>query len=363
LQFLPQPIKTDTDNISPRVGFAYSPNEKTVVRASFGVFYDRIPTRATSNALQRDGSKYRVALFTTPSTAGAPVFPNVLVSEPTTLKTKPNVTIIDPDIQNSSSEQASLEVQRKLPWQSSFSIGYIYLRGLHSILSRNINVPQCTSAVDVNLCRSNPNFGNISRYEGSGDSYYNGMVVSFGKTQGKWVNFRLSYALSKAIDNAGNFFFSTPQDNSNLRDERGLSDNDQRHRLTLSGTIAPSKNLLKGFQLGYIFTYASSLPFNVVTGNDRNGDTNNNDRPIGIGRNTGRGFDYSSFDLRLSRKFELTEKLKLELLAEGFNILNHANYSVPNNTFGTGTVPLSSFGRPTAAFDPRQFQLGLKLDF
>jgi hypothetical protein len=120
---------------------------------------------------------------------------------------------------------------------------------------------------------------------------------------------------------------------------------------------------LKGFQLGYIFTYASSLPFNVVTGNDRNGDTNNNDRPVGIGRNTGRGFDYSSFDLRLSRKFDLTEKLKLELLAEGFNILNHANHSVPNNTFGTGTVPLSSFGRPTAAFDPRQFQLGLKLDF
>ena len=367
LQFLPRPIITDTDNISPRVGFAYSPDSRTVIRGSFGIFYDRIPTRATSNALQRDGSKYRVVLLT-PITAGAPVFPAVLLTEPTDLKTRPNVTTIDPAIQNSSTEQASLQVEREMPWNSRMSVGYMFLRGLHLILSRNINVPQCSTAVDTNLCRPDPSFGNISRYEGSGNSYYNGLVVSFNKSEGNWANFRLSYTFSKAIDNAGNFFFSTPQDNADLRDERGLSDNDQRHRLTLSGTFTAPKHsfggrALNGFQLGYIFTYASSLPFNIVTGNDRNGDTNNNDRPVGIGRNTGRGFDYSSLDLRLSRKFELTERLKFEILAEGFNVLNHANYSVPNNTFGTGAAALPSFGRPTAAFDPRQIQLGLRLDF
>src|SRR5204863_3049386 len=61
LQFLPDPIRTDTDNFAPRVGFAYSPGDhRTVVRASFGFYYDRIPLRATSNALQRDGTKYVV---------------------------------------------------------------------------------------------------------------------------------------------------------------------------------------------------------------------------------------------------------------------------------------------------------------
>jgi len=371
LQFLPDPIETDRDNIAPRFGFAFSLNEKTVVRGGFGLFYDRIPTRATSNALQRDGSKYIVAILSRTS-AGAPVFPNVLASQPTILTTKPSVTRIDPNIENSYSQQANLQIERELPWDSSVSLGYLYLRGLNIILSRNVNVPRCTSAVDpVNLCRPDANFGNISRYEGSGDSYYNGMVFSFNKRQKDWASLRVSYTLSKAIDNTGNFFFSTPQDNANLRGDRGLSDNDQRHRLTLSGTFNTpqtienefTRKVFGGFQVSYIFTYASRLPFNVLAGSDLNGDSNNNDRALGLGRNTGRGFDFASFDLRLSRTFRLTERLNLELLAEGFNIFNRANFSVPNNTFGTGTTPLAAFGRPTAAFDPRQIQFGFRLNF
>ncbi|HEY0366692.1 MAG TPA: TonB-dependent receptor, partial [Pyrinomonadaceae bacterium] len=61
LQFLPEPIETDIDNIAPRAGIVYAPGDhKTVVRASFGLYYDRIPLRATSNALQRDGSTFLV---------------------------------------------------------------------------------------------------------------------------------------------------------------------------------------------------------------------------------------------------------------------------------------------------------------
>ena len=365
LQFLPDPVKTDTDNLAPRVGIAYSPNEKTVIRGSFGIYYDRIPTRATSNALQRDGAKYIVAILSRIS-PGAPVFPNVLTSQPSVLTVKPSITRIDPNIENNSSYQANLQIERELPFDASVSVGYLYLRGLHIILSRNVNAPRCTAAVDPNLCRPDPNFGNISRYEGSGDSSYNGMIVSFNKRQGDWSSVRLSYTLSKSIDNAGNFFFSTPQDNFNLRGERGLSDNDQRHRLTISGTFNTPKTLenafvrraFGGFQVSYIFTYASRLPFNILAGSDLNGDSNNNDRPLGVGRNTGRGFDYASLDMRLSRRFQLTERFNLELLAEGFNLFNRANYSVPNNTI---TSP--AFGRATVAFDPRQIQFGFRLNF
>lgn len=371
-QFLPSPIKTDSNNFAPRLGVAYSPGDrKTVIRAGFGIYFDRIPLRATSNALQRDGSKYIVVQLS-PTQTGAPAFPSVLTAQPTTLSTKPNITRIDPNIENSYSEQANFQIERELPGEASISIGYLHLRGLHLILSRNVNVPRAPASAGLpNLARPDPNWGNISRYESSGDSYYNGMIVSFNKRAGRWASLRASYTLSKAIDDAGNFFFSTPQDNFNLRDDRGLADNDQRHRLVVSGTLEAPKGgkdkglrrALRGFQLSYIFTYASRLPFNIVTGSDRNFDTNNNDRPVGVARNAGHGFDFASFDLRIGREVRLTDRVNLQILAEGFNLLNRANHSVPNNTFGTGAAPLPTFGEPTAAFDPRQFQFGLKLSF
>ena len=91
------------------------------------------------------------------------------------------------------------------------------------------------------------------------------------------------------LDNAGNAFFFTPQDNFNLRDDRGRSDNDQRHRLTLSGTLAVPetksnsswRRVVEGFQFSYIFNYGSALPLNIQTGADRNFDTSVNDRPVG----------------------------------------------------------------------------------
>jgi Carboxypeptidase regulatory-like domain/TonB dependent receptor len=372
LQFLPDPIQTDTDNIAPRLGIVWAPGDrKTVVRASYGLYYDRIPLRATSNALQRDGSKYLVVQLS-PSQPGAPVFPNILSVQPAALPTKPNITRIDPNIEASYTQQANLQIERELPGNAVVSVGYLHVRASHVILSRNVNVPTVPASAGIpNLGRPDPNWGNISRFESSGNSYYDGMVVSFNKRASRWANVRASYTLSKTIDDAGNFFFSSVQNNFNIRDDRGRSDNDQRHRLVLSGSFeAPQKGksngferVLRGFQLGYIFTYGSRLPFNVLLGSDRNLDTNNNDRPAGVGRNTGRGFDFASLDLRLSRKFRITERVDLQLLAEGFNVLNRANFGVPNNTFGPGATPLATFGQPTAAFDPRQFQFGMKLSF
>ncbi len=371
-QFLPDPIQTDTNNFSPRLGVVYAPGDrKTVIRASYGLYYDRIPLRATSNALQRDGSKYIVAQLS-PTQPGAPVFPNVLSVQPATLSTRPNITRIDPNIESSYSQQGNLQIERELPGNTVASIGYIHLRARHLILSRNANVPTVPASAGIpNLGRPDPAWGNISRFESSGNSSYDGMVISLNQRATSWSNLRVSYTFSKTIDDAGNFFFSSVQDNFNIRGDRGLSDNDQRHRLVISGSLevpdhkkpAGLQRVLCGFQLGYIFTYASRLPFNVLLGSDRNFDTNNNDRPVGVGRNTGRGFDYASLDLRVSRRFSLTERVSLQLLAEGFNVLNRSNFGVPNNTIGSGAAPLPTFGQPTAAFDPRQFQLGMRVSF
>ncbi|HYG80874.1 MAG TPA: TonB-dependent receptor, partial [Pyrinomonadaceae bacterium] len=375
-QFLPDPVRTDANNFAPRAGLAYSPDflgreRKTVIRASYGIFFDRVPLRATSNALQRDGSKHRTAVLSF-GQPGAPAFPGVLAEFPSSLLV--SVTTIDPDIESAYSQQASLQVERELSGAMSLSVGYLHVRGAHIILSRNVNVPRFPASAGVpNLGRSDPRFANVSRFESSGDSHYDGMLVSFKRRLSRWAQARVSYTFSKAIDDVGNAFFFSPQNNFDLRDERGLADNDQRHRLAVSGSFEAPANAgrsslfgraVSGFQLGYIFQYGSRLPFNVLTGTDRNNDTNVNDRPAGVGRNTGRGFDYASLDLRLSRRFRFGERTNLEAIVEGFNVLNRSNLQLPNNTLNpSNPATLRSFGLPTAADNPRQVQLGLRLNF
>ena len=85
-----------------------------------------------------------------------------------------------------------------------------------------------------------------------------------------------------------------------------------------------------------------------------------------IGRNAGIGFDGFTVNTRLSRTFALTERLRLECMAEAFNALNHRNNLLPNTTFGTGVYPLqpnATFGRPTAVGDARSVQLAARLNF
>jgi hypothetical protein len=368
VQYLARLVHTDTNNVSPRLGIAWDPegNGKSVVRATAGLFYSPIPLRALANALQRDGVAYRVALVTPASltTPAPPVFPNRFTDFPTGILT--NVTTIDPDIQNGEAFQAGFQYERQLSASATASIGYEHLRGRHIIMSRNVNVPTTTDPAVFNLGRPDPMVANNGQFQSVGDSWYNGLTVAFTQRPGRWGSFRASYTYSKAFDTAGNFFFSTPQDNGNIAAERGRSDNDQRHRLTLSGTLnSPvARNgsawsaLAADWSLTGIFTYTSALPYNMVLSFDRNGDTNLNDRPVDVGRNAGRGFDYKSFDLRLARRIPVAEQVELEAILETFNVFNRKNYQGPNNTSGSPT-----FGAPTAVNDPRQVQLGLRVSF
>jgi hypothetical protein len=102
----------------------------------------------------------------------------------------------------------------------------------------------------------------------------------------------------------------------------------------------------------------------------------NTHRPLGAGRNIGMGPAYQAFDMRISRKFGLgSENRTLEFIAEGFNLLNKTNFRSVNNVVGNITVeqlPAEVEGfrgltsQPlafTSAFDPRQFQIGVKIAF
>ena len=377
-------IVTDTNNVSPRAGFAWSPwsSRRTVVRGSYGLFYDRVPLRALANALLSAGnttdpaSLSQISVSLSPGQAGAPVFPGILDSLTLPPGVLFNFSTMDRHMQNAYAEQGSLEIEHQIGAHGTLSVGYEHLRGLHLIISVNQNVPTCVAAGTNNGCRPNPAYGNDSQYSSLADSHYDGLHVSFVERPTRWSSYRISYTYSKALDNVGEFFFSAPIDNFNIWRDYGRSDDDQRHRLVFDGTIhssmekarTPWQQASHGFQLSLMLQYYSALPFNITTGSNTIQGTGGRPTIDGafINRNAGSGFDFLNLNARLSRSFALSERLRLEALAEGFNMLNHMNGVTLNGTFGTGaypTNPSSTFRQITAVGDPRTAQLALRLTF
>ncbi|MGC4050778.1 MAG: hypothetical protein QM757_15495 [Paludibaculum sp.] len=123
-----------------------------------------------------------------------------------------------------------------------------------------------------------------------------------------------------------------------------------------------------GFQLGGMLQYYSALPFNITAGSNTVQGTAARPTVNGafIERNAGRGFDFLNLNVRLSRSFQFTERLRMEAIAESFNSLNRANGVTLNGVFGAGaypTNPAAAFGQVTSVADPRTMQLAVRISF
>lgn len=216
LQFL-EAISTDRNNFSPRLGFAWSPFEsrRTVVRGSYGLFYDRVPLRALANALLSAGNTSdlnnlsQIGVSLSPAQTGVPSFPNIL-SGVVPAVTLVNLTTMDRQMQNAYSQQASLEIEQQIGERGTLSVGYQNLRGLHLIIAVNQNIPTCVASGNNNGCRPNPNYANNSRYSSLADSNYNAVHVAFVQRPVRWGNYRVSYTYSKALNNVGEFSSARP---------------------------------------------------------------------------------------------------------------------------------------------------------
>ena len=382
LQFL-KTISTDTNNVSPRVGFSWSPSEsrRTVVRGSAGLFYDRVPLRALANAILSAGNTTDLAnlqqnsVSLPPTQAGAPKFPNILGAALPSV-TLTNFTTMNRNMQNAYSRQGSMEVEHQLAGRSTVSIGYQYLRGVNLIISVNQNVPSCVAAGTNNGCRPNPSYANNSQYSPAASSSYHGMHLSFLHRPARWGYYRISCTFSKAMANVGEFFFSSPIDPFDLSKDWGRSDDDLRRRLVLNGAInspmGPARTawerISHGFQVSSLLQYYSALPLNITSGITTVQGTAG--RPVVNGafieRNASVGPDFFSWSLRLSRSFNVGERVRVEGLAEVFNITSRVNVVTMNGNFGSGTYPTNpspTFGQVTGISDPRAAQFAVRVKF
>ncbi|HYL63865.1 MAG TPA: TonB-dependent receptor [Candidatus Methylomirabilis sp.] len=340
------------------------------------------------------------------------------------------VFVEQPNFRSPYSQQAGFGIDRQIAPGFSISASYIYSHTLDLPVAidtnllpaptttvalasgkpyayRNWNLSPATDpiggveglpcAANPFLCYVNPLILQNNQYTSAGSALYQAGILEVKKRLSN--NFTLfgNYTYSKGFDTTTDFNSDYgPQDPTNLSADRGLSEFDQRHKVVVAGVFdSPWKNpILAGFQLAPIFTYNSGHPFNLLAGGEVNGNNHTtNERPIGAGRDTGRGPDFTNFDMRLTWQHKVVEKATLLFTAEGFNIANHTNYASVNNEVGplfgitppgtvvcpvagtcpTGNTTFSVQGSRafspstplgfTSAFPKREIQLGVRLTF
>lgn len=408
---------SDKNNFAPRVGLAWTigSRERTVVRAGYGVYFDQSPL-APGEALYFNSPYFDNNIFFSlgpflPLTLNDPFpafFPFPLPD---------SALAIQRDLRTAYMQHWNLNVQQQLGENSVLEIAYVGSKGTKLLTARDINQPQ-PSALPPGLPfvpRPDPRFDDIDLLESRANSNYNSLQARFQQRLSRGLTSLVSYTWSKSIDNASNFFSSAgdpnfPQNSYDTRAERGRSNFDVRHRLSVSysydlpfgkgrryfaddGWVS---SLLSGWQSYGILTFQSGRPFTVALLSDiDNSGTGRsilgfgaNDRPNVVGNpnlsnrspeswfntsafafpvpgtfgNAGRnildGPGYQNVNVSLLKNTNLSEEINLQLRAEFFNLFNHPNFNLPDNFLGSPT-----FGRITSARDPRHIQFGVKLLF
>jgi hypothetical protein len=476
-------INPHYNGFQPRVGLAWSPDSKTVVRTGFGIFDDRYnlsflfitqpqrpvilpgnpPGELVNGIRKRSETATWVLNQLTPGPGGFPaaaaatlIATGQVPAQFISGSCPPfNCTagdgLVDPRSKIPYSEQANLEIDREIGRGLTVSAGYMWVAAHHLVRAENLNVcpfhdaPAGTTIPEVtpgNLfqCAPTPapptnypagkdffgypaapgnppgggpaynNAGLLYFTDNSGNSVYNGLTLQVIERFRQNFSLDANYTFSHTIDD-GTFttFVSTPQDLYKRSLERANSNQDVRHRFITNFTAtAPEDTFLRHFTLSSIITLQSGRPFTEFVGFDANGDTNPvTDRVGNLGRNTYYGDHLYSWDLRISRYFQIREHYRLDLIVDAFNLLNRPNVDEVTSVYGASVVcgntaipknykdrasietqaqqaefemtgvptcpslvpspsppaPNSLFGTPRTMLNPRQFQFAAKFSF
>lgn len=276
-------------NYAPRVALAWAPRAsaskepKTVVRAGFGIFYDRFSENLILQTRRFNGINQQQIIRANPDFFSAAVLPPLPVLLATQSPDRITKRVAD-DLQSPYVIQSVLSLERQLPLELTLTTTFINSRALHVLRTRNVNsfLPGSFNLeIPGSGIRPLANLGNIFEYESTGILKQNQLVINVNKRlskSNKNLTLFATYILGKAdsdTDGVGSF----PVNSYDLRGEFGRSSLDIRHRFLLGGTI----NAPFGLRLNPFVVAFSGRPFNITSGVDANGDTQFVERPAFLG--------------------------------------------------------------------------------
>ena len=278
LRFEGQNLIHDHADWAPRLGIAYriggatSP-AKTVLRAGFGIFYDRFTEDLVMQAERLNGITLQQYVVNSP--AFFPVLPS-----PSVLASFPNSTTIykiDPGLRAPYTLQTGISLERQLAKSANLAVSYLNSRGFDEIITRNSNAPLPGTYESSNPnsgVRPLPGEGNIYEYVPEGVFRQDQLIVNSNLRVASKLSLFGYYVLnSAASDTSGPSSF--PSNSYDIREDYGRAAFDVRNRLFLGGTIA----LRSGFRLSPFLIASSGTPYNITVAQDLNGDSILNDRP------------------------------------------------------------------------------------
>jgi hypothetical protein len=411
-------INIPKDQLAPRLGVAWEISPKTVLRTGYGIFYAKstnstyYATRVENGVYQQTFSctpsgvtacpllTFPNVIWTPPGPAPSAPFAGALTPQVVTF-TPPSATQVtrgmSPDWVNPRTHQGEVTLERQLPGELSGSVAYVVTRGLHLPIFVDANLAPSTSMKNYDILsngqtaqtytvpfytgRIDTGTGDIFVGYSDVNSWYNSMVLTLRRPMRHGLEFTANYTLSKAFDGAqaaGNFgtFNGTdyPVDPRNRKLEYGLSDLDQRQRFVANAVWIPSAKglsnqaarlILDGWAFSTIVTMSTGQPVTpYITGapSPLDGGVSGGvayaaptqGRAGWLARNSSTAPGFHNVDFRVGRQFSITERLKLSLIGEAFNLLNHTNVSGLSNTAFSYLAPGSGLcaGHTNACFTP-----------
>ena len=400
-------LDTQKHNFSPRVGLAYRAGDKTVMRAAYGLFYFNEVGAGGSTRLFINypfAAQYSVSCSATvPCLSTSTGIPNTLSSSNLPTVVYQPINNLTPNMQ-----QWNFTLERQVSPSLVVRLGYVGTRGTHLNLNLDENVAY-PGPGSVPARRPYPSVSSISAWEPRGPSSYNGLQASAEKRLTAGLSFLAAYTYSKSLDEGAGGNSSTGESRINIQNPRnlsadyGLSNFNYGQRFTLStvyqlpfgrgrrflGSARGVEDaLLGGWQITSIATAQSGAPFSVSLATPT-ANTGTFTRPNRVcdgslpssqqtlnafydtkcfvpppqyafgnaGRNILIGPGLGTWDLGADKDFTLTERFALQFRSEFFNILNRANFGLPNGSIGSpsaGTIT-------TVITNARQIQFALRL--
>jgi len=420
---------SDKNNHGPRIGFAYDVkgDGKTSIRGGYGIYYGRVINSTVYQALISTGLGADVAqrqVSVTATSAIAPSYPNLI--PPGTLTT-PSVNYFATNFQLPRIHQLDAIFEREIARNTVVSASYMFSLGQYLPNFVDVNEPGPSAFVNVSVSggpfdgriyrtpiftgpRIIPAFGQIQEIRSDVFSKYNALVLQFNRRMTKGVQITSSYTLSRAYDNGqtSNTFtpsFSVPFNPYDQSGEGALSSFDRRHKFVYSMVWTSNyKNkdnktaraLLNGWTFAPIFNWFSGARYtanlsgsiaptsfgfasSTTPGGGVNG-SGGSQRFALLPRNAFHQPSIQYLDMRVSRRFPIGEKAKIEVLGEVFNFFNRTQVTAVNTTiysFSTSGCPAGgsaqcllfntpfqqTTGADSTLFRERQVQLAVRFEF